>query len=932
MKHQQRGVARRIICICLLTIMFTMALPGCGDAGEGTSSGDGQGVYTSIEELEGKRIGIQTGTIFDGLVKKNIKNVELLYYGGFPDLVVALKSNKIDAFPGTHMVLSQYLNEDDSLTILDEEIGRNPSAYVFPKNEKGKALRDQMNEFLAGLRESGELSQIEDKWCSKDESEKVMIDYSALPNVNGRLVFLTEGTFPPYSYIRENITIGYDVDIAARFCKEYGYALDVVDMNFDALMPAVSAGKCDFAASGIAVTEERKEIVYFSEPNIYDRLVFAVLKNETGGGSFLESVSKSFRKTFITEDRYKLFAKGILVTLIINVCSIFFGTLLGFVIYLFCRNGNKIANKIANAVMWVIRGMPGVVLLMLLYYVVFGRISISGIVVSVIAFSITFGTAMYGMLLSGVRAVDPGQAEAAYALGFSDRSTFFHVILPQALAHFLPEYKGEIVALLKASAIVGYITVEDLTRMGDIVRYRTYEPFFPILSVAVMYFVLAYVLTKAVSLMLRHVDPKTRTEKEILRGLSTHGIKEGAEAREAAFYSRGGEAIEAAKTAAESIFAPEAEGAETRPLIEIRHLRKEFENAGPLKDVNAEIRDGDVIAVIGPSGTGKSTLLRCLNLLERPTSGQIFLNGEDILVKGCNVSMVHRKMGMVFQSFNLFGYLTVIENVMYAPIKLLKMSRQEAYDKAMELLRMVGMAEKLFSYPDQLSGGQKQRVAIARALAMEPDIILFDEPTSALDPTMTVEVEEVICGLEKQGKTMMIVTHEMQFARQVSNRVFYLDEGEIYEEGTPKEIFDEPQKERTRRFVWNLKALEIEINPEIRKGPFNLARMADTIDRYFNRNGISPRTRTNLQSVIEELCVQILLPELEKEMENPSIHITIEYSQPQDRAEVTAEYAGNFNPADTDNELAYTVLKGRSKSIMHEVDADKARSTVRIKV
>jgi len=236
-------------------------------------------------------------------------------------------------------------------------------------------------------------------------------------------------------------------------------------------------------------------------------------------------------------------------------------------------------------------------------------------------------------------------------------------------------------------------------------------------------------------------------------------------------------------------------------MIELKHLCKKYENATPFNDINAVINDGDVISVIGPSGTGKSTLLRCINKLETPTSGQIIVDGVDITALGCDISEIRRKVGMVFQSFNLFAHRTIIENVMNGPVDLLGLSRQEAYDKSMELLHMVGMDSRALDYPDMLSGGQKQRVAIARAVAMDPEFILFDEPTSALDPTMVGEVQEVIRDLANMGKSMMIVTHEMKFAREICNRVFYLDQGGIYEEGTPEQVFDHPQKELTRRFL-----------------------------------------------------------------------------------------------------------------------------------
>ena len=240
-------------------------------------------------------------------------------------------------------------------------------------------------------------------------------------------------------------------------------------------------------------------------------------------------------------------------------------------------------------------------------------------------------------------------------------------------------------------------------------------------------------------------------------------------------------------------------------LIKIEHLRKDFPDVTPLTDVNLEVEKGEVISIIGPSGTGKTTLLRCINRLEEPSSGSIYYDGEEITAEGVSPIQIRRKVGMVFQSFNLFANLNVAENIMTGPVRLLKKSKQEAYDEAMVLLERIGLAEKALNYPDELSNGQKQRIAIARALAMKPEVMLFDEPTSALDPTMVGEVLRVIKDLVKDGMTMLIVTHEMQFARDVSDRILYMDEGIIYEEGTPDEIFDSPKKEKTRKFINGLK-------------------------------------------------------------------------------------------------------------------------------
>ena len=351
-------------------------------------------------------------------------------------------------------------------------------------------------------------------------------------------------------------------------------------------------------------------------------------------------------------------------------------------------------------------------------------------------------------------------------------------------------------------------------------------------------------------------------------------------------------------------------------IISVKNLEKRFGDNVILQNVTADVQRGEVISIIGPSGTGKSTLLRAINFLDPPTDGEVYLDGELITKK--NVDAARRRMGMVFQNFGLFSHLSVINNLTAGPVKLLGMPKPEAEEKALELLKTVGLSERAYYHPRQLSGGQKQRVAIARCLAMSPEVILFDEPTSALDPTMVSEVMAVMRSLAKSGMTMLVVTHEMEFARDVSNRVFYMDEGGIYEDGSPDEIFLNPKKPKTQAFIYNIRSY----NYEAANRNFDFAEMLGGMENFCFRHAIERLTANKLQLLAEELVVNVVVPQ------HGACSLELRFSEKLASYELSVSYAGiKSNALETSkDELAVALIKKSAKGIHY--DYDKSINTI----
>ena len=475
--------------------------------------------YQSFADLSGKRVSMVTGAPFEELIRSKVPDVgEFSYYSTMADMLQALRSEKTDAILLNNAVSQLAVNRNSDFAQFPQSLQDGVFGMAFAKGDPQKDVWQAAYDSIP----KETLQAAWEKWTGADETLKVLPEQD-WPGRNGTVQVAACDTLEPMSYAGEGGELkGFDLEIVLMMAREMDVHIEFVGMELSAVLSYVQAGKALFGVGSIIATDERRESVDFID---YHPAAFVLVVRAAGETaertSFLDGVKSSFYKTFIRENRWQLFVKGVTNTLIITLLSILCGTLLGFIVFMLCRNGNPAANLITRFCLWLVQGMPMVVLLMILYYIIFGSVAINGIIVAVIGFTLTFGASVYGLLKMGVGAVDGGQYEAAYALGYSNRRTFFRIILPQALPHVLPAYRGEIVGLIKATAVVGYIAVQDLTKMGDIVRSRTYEAFFPLIAVTVIYFLLEGLLRLAVSRVTVNLDPRRRKPGDILKGVKT---------------------------------------------------------------------------------------------------------------------------------------------------------------------------------------------------------------------------------------------------------------------------------------------------------------------------------------------------------------------------------------------------------------------------
>ncbi|MEA5098868.1 MAG: ABC transporter substrate-binding protein/permease, partial [Burkholderiaceae bacterium] len=485
------------------------------------SGGNSGGVKLSTPaDLKDKRIGVLLGSEQDRYVMRTFPNATVLQYKSPSDLVLAVKSGKVDAGLYTTETLQEMFRSDSEMGLVGDSLYPVPIAMGFKKGNN--ALREKFNDFLRQIKSNGVYGDMVDRWVKKGATAMPVI---ANPKPKGVLIVGTVSDKGlPFAAMQNNTLIGFDTELCYRFAAFLGKEVRFADMEFGSLIAAVSTNKIDMVASTLMITEERKQQVDFSDA-YYEMgsSAFAMKKTivvtgaptetKTATPSFMSGVIDSFNNNIIKEQRYLLILDGLKVTVIVAVLSSVFGTLLGALVCFMRMSKKAILNVPAKAYISVLRGTPVLVLLMLIFYVAFASVDIDPVLVAVIAFGMNFAAYAAEIFRSGIEGVDKGQTEAGIAMGFTKVNTFRYIVLPQAVRQFLPVYKGEFISLVKMTSIVGYIAVQDLTKASDIIRSRTFDAFFPLIMVAILYFVISWFLTQSLEYLERATDPKRKRKK-----------------------------------------------------------------------------------------------------------------------------------------------------------------------------------------------------------------------------------------------------------------------------------------------------------------------------------------------------------------------------------------------------------------------------------
>ncbi|MCQ2474973.1 MAG: ABC transporter substrate-binding protein/permease [Clostridia bacterium] len=472
--------------------------------------------FNSIADVDVKEntVAACIGTSAMKEAENTFKNAKVMEYNSYIDGIMAVQKGVLQGFALDQTALSYAMATEGikDIKVLDENVGEANSIVAgVSKNTKFPNLVNEINNFLKKVHSDGTIDDMYQRWVVEAKDEMPQIHKPENPQ--GKLVVATTGLIPPFSYYKGDELTGMDIELINRLANYMNVEIDIRTYDLMGINSALEANQCDCIFSNLNATDERREVMDFSNPVYVSNTKLIVYSPSGANGSFIESVAKSFEKNFLRENRWKMIVSGIKTTIIISLASVLLGTLLGFALCMLNKTGVKLVHTIIKCFVRILQGTPIAVLLMIMYYIIFSGSGSSGVLVSIIAFSLNFAAYSSEIFRSGIDAVGVGQTEAALALGYTKTKAFFKIIMPQAAVKFLPVYKGEFISLVKMTSIVGYISVQDLTRMSDIIRSRTYEAFFPLISTAIIYFVISYILTAILKAIEVKIEPDRKNRK-----------------------------------------------------------------------------------------------------------------------------------------------------------------------------------------------------------------------------------------------------------------------------------------------------------------------------------------------------------------------------------------------------------------------------------
>lgn len=514
----------KIFCLALI-LTVCMGIPSSVFATSSANVASGNTTCDAsdaekLQTLEGKTAGVVTGTPQDEIIKANIKNVKVQYFNNVTDLTLALDKNKVDFISLPTVNYYGLLEQYPDLGYIDVNLKTYDVGTIFPKTDDGEALCKELNEYIAKIKDSGELQKLQDYWLYPKDWENIDIPKNGK---NGTINMATSNTFKPFSFMLNDKNVGYDIAIIAGFCQEYGYGLNIDNVEFAGALSGIAAGKYDLAAGQISWTEERARSVLYSDFYYTQKMVAIVNTNNidnqyvvTGddsnssqdSGLSIKSIGTSIHRTIIDENRWMTILHGLAITLIITIGGFILANIMGALMCAMSMSKSRFLKIIARIYSNLMMGLPIVVILMILYYIIFAHSSISNVVVAIIGFGLALGAYMAQLFEVNIRGVDVGQREAALSMGLTKRQTLCGIVLTQAVRTMVPEYFSNLIRMMKGTAIVGYIAVTDLTKVGDIIRSSTYEAIVPLITIAIIYLLIATIMLLIMRLIQRKLTPK----------------------------------------------------------------------------------------------------------------------------------------------------------------------------------------------------------------------------------------------------------------------------------------------------------------------------------------------------------------------------------------------------------------------------------------